>query len=115
MSGERRGKICLFSPFLFPALAVLGPSVKRYVEIPAKFGQDFNHGFSVAGENPAHWPSGADSTCCKEPVLTPRHLTTTPLHEFSRGSAGPCCLDALHALGRKDGARDSKTCDHAWG
>lgn len=36
MCFERRGKIHLFSLFLFPALTVLGSSVKRYVEIPTK-------------------------------------------------------------------------------
>ena len=63
MFGERRGKIHLLSLFLFPALTVLGSSVKRHVEIPAKPDQD--HGFQpwllTGREASAHWPPGVDS------------------------------------------------------
>ena len=116
MFGEKRGKLCLFSLFLFPALTVLGSSVKRYVEIPTEPVQD--HGFQpwlLAGREPsAHWPPGLDSARFKGPALTPRNLTTTPLLGFSPGSAGPC-LEALHALDREDGTHDSRTREHAWG
>lgn len=112
--GERRGKSHLFSLILFPALTVLGSLVKSYVEIPAKHGQNFNHGFSVSGGNLAHWLLGVGSGCCRRLVLAPRNLTTTLLPGFSPGSAGHCCLDVLHALGREDGAHDSRASELSW-
>lgn len=91
----------------------MGSLVKSCVEIQAKHGPNSNRGFSVLVGNLARWLPGEGRGCCRL-VLAPRNLTTTLLPGFSPGSAGPCCLDVLLALGREDGAHDSRACEPSW-